>query len=282
MNKSDDRAQHNTPKHELALLGIPHDANSSYLKGAASAPPLIREAFHQYSSNTWSESGVDLGRAGVFFDAGDLKLQNVAGETDFPVIEKAVMQLVEKGLRPICLGGDHAVTLPVVLALGQRFGPVDILHFDAHPDLYDCFEDNPYSHACPFARLMESGKVNRLVQVGIRTLNGHERHQAEKFGVEMIEMRHFAGLAPLEFQMPLYISFDLDALDPAFAPGVSHPEPGGLTVRQALDVIQAFSAPRIIGADIVEYNPQRDSAGITAMVAAKMLKEIAVRMPASI
>lgn len=262
----------------MALLGIPHDANSAHLQGAASAPPLIREAFHCYSSNTWSESGIDIGREGIFFDAGDLDLQNVLGDSDFSGIEKAVLQLVDDGLPPICLGGDHTVTLPVVRALGQRFEKVDILHFDAHPDLYDCFENNPYSHACPFARIMESGKVNRLVQVGIRTLNGHQRSQAERFGVEMMEMRHFAELEPLEFNLPLYISFDLDALDPAFAPGLSHPEPGGLSVRQAIDVIQALSAPRIIGADIVECNPQRDPTGITAMVAAKMMKEIAARM----
>jgi len=265
-------------KYRLALLGIPHDANSSYLPGPAAAPPLIREAFRCYSSTTWSESGIEIGREGILFDAGDLALQNVPGDTDFPGIEKAVLQLIDSGLPLICLGGDHAVTLPVVTALGQRFEKVDILHFDAHPDLYDSFENNPHSHACPFARIMESGKVNRLIQVGIRTLNAHQRSQAERFGVEMVEMRSFAWLEPLVFHQPLYISFDLDALDPAFAPGLSHPEPGGLSVRQALDVLQGMTAPRIIGADIVEYNPRRDPTGITAMVAAKMLKEIAARM----
>lgn len=265
-------------KYKLALLGIPHDANSTFLKGTSSAPPLIREAFHCYSSNTWSESGIDLGREEIFFDAGDLELKNILGDDDFPGIERAILQLIDNNLPPISLGGDHAVTLPVFLALGQRHEKVDILHFDAHPDLYNRFEDNPFSHACPFARIMESGKINRLVQVGIRTLNGHQRRQAEKFGVEMLEMRNSINTGHLKFDMPLYISFDLDALDPAFAPGLSHPEPGGLTVRQALRIIQALSAPKIIGADIVEYNPERDPSGITALVAAKILKEIAARM----
>lgn len=282
MGDTKDHFQQDMGKHKLALLGIPHDANSSHLQGPASAPPLIRKAFRCDSTNTWSESGTDIGREGILFDAGDLDVQNVPGDSDFPKIEKAVLQLVDNGLPPICLGGDHAVTLPVAAALGQRFEKMDILHFDAHPDLYDRFGNNPYSHACPFARIMESGKVNRLVQVGIRTLNGHLRSQAERFGVEMIEMKHFAGLEPLEFHHPLYISFDLDALDPAFAPGLSHPEPGGLSVRQAIDVIQGFSAPRIIGADIVECNPRQDPTGITAMAAAKLLKEIAARMLAYI
>ncbi|MCK5058211.1 MAG: agmatinase [Candidatus Aminicenantes bacterium] len=265
-------------KYKLALLGIPHDANSSYLKGTSAAPPLIREAFHCYSSNKWSESGIDLGGEEIFFDAGDLQLKNIAGDEDFPTIEKAVLRLVDNHLPPISFGGDHAVSLPVIRAMLQRYEKIDILQFDAHPDLYDSFENNPFSHACLFARVMESGQVNRLVQVGIRTRNAHQRRQAERFAVEMIEMRRLSNLNPLLFTMPLYISFDLDALDPAFAPGLSHPEPGGLTVRQALRVIQELSAPRIIGADIVEYNPRRDPSGITAMVAAKIFKEIAARM----
>ena len=229
MNNKNDRLDKNPGKNKLALLGIPHDANSSHMKGTAAAPPLIRDAFNCYSSNKWSESGIDLGAEDIFFDAGDVQLKNVPGDEDFPAIEKAVEQLLENHLPPISLGGDHAISLPVIKAILRRYEKIDILHFDAHPDLYDSFEDNPFSHACPFARVMESGQVNRLVQVGIRTLHAHQRRQAERFAVEMIEMRHFSGMKPLEFTGPLYISFDLDALDPAFAPGVSHLEPGGLS-----------------------------------------------------
>ncbi len=256
-------------------MGIPHDANSSYMPGAALAPPLIREAFRCYSSCTWSESGIDVGDAEILFDAGDLQLKNTPGNEDFPEIEQAVLRALEKDFTPIFLGGDHAVTYPVIGALYKRYGQIDILHFDAHPDLYDRFADNPFSHACPFARIMENGMANRLVQVGIRTLNDHLRSQAGKFGVEMREMRHLTFPLNLKFDKPLYISFDLDVLDPAHAPGLSHPEPGGLTVRQAIQAIQDVSAPCLIGADIVEYNPKRDPAGLTAMTAAKILKEIA-------
>ena len=103
----------------------------------------------------------------------------------------------------------------------------------AHPDLYEEFEGNRLSHACPFARIMEAGLAKRLVQVGIRTLNRHQREQAEKFGVDMIEMRSLGAFDKLKADGPVYITFDTDVLDPAFAPGVSHREPGGISVREA-------------------------------------------------
>lgn len=140
------------------------------------------------------------------------------------------------------------------------------------------FEGNALSHACPFARIMESGCARRLVQVGIRTLTAHHRAQIARFGVEVHEAR---SLAPrdlaLRFERPVYLSFDMDALDPAFAPGVSHHEPGGLSVRDALHLIQGFEG-RLVGADIVEFNPRRDVHDMTAMVAAKLVKEIAARL----
>jgi arginase family enzyme len=164
--------------------------------------------------------------------------------------------------------------VPVIEALADRQGPVDILHFDAHPDLYDDFEGNPRSHASPFARIMERGLARRLVQVGIRTLNRHCRDQAERFGVEVVEMRCFAPEAVPQPEGPLYISLDMDGFDPAFAPGVSHHEPGGLSVRDVLAVLDRVRAP-VVGADIVEYNPSRDLNGVTAVLAAKLVKEVA-------
>jgi arginase family enzyme len=124
---------------------------------------------------------------------------------------------------------------------------------------------------------MEEGLAKRLVQVGIRTVNGHQREQAERFGVEFVEMRNWRDDLTLDFDSPVYISFDLDALDPAFAPGVSHREPGGLSTRQAIGVIQRLRA-KVVGADIVEFNPRMDPAQITAVVCAKLLKEIAAKM----
>lgn len=219
-----------------------------------------------------TESGRELGADIAFEDLGDLPLTE--GEGDFDLIRAAAETAARSGATPIFLGGDHMVTYPIVAGLSAIHGPVNILHFDAHPDIYDDFEGDPLSHASPFARIMERGLANRLVQVGLRTVNAHCREQAQRFGVEMVEMRDFSVEAVPIPDAPLYISLDLDALDPAFAPGVSHHEPGGLSVREVLNVLQRINAP-IIGADIVEYNPTRDINGMTAVVAAKSVKELA-------
>ncbi len=263
-------------KNDVALVGILSDANSSYMRGAAGAPALIRRALHSGSANLCSELGVDLKDNTGFVDVGD---RPVADDADsFLAIEAEIRKITDQGALPLVLGGDHAISYPVMRAIHRANGPVNILHFDAHPDLYDDYEGNPWSHASPFARIMEKGLASRLVQVGIRTLSGHLRQQVERFGVEVHEMRTLdLDSIGRDFEGPVYISCDLDALDPAFAPGVSHHEPGGLSVRDMLGIIQRLPN-RIIGADIVEYNPQRDINDMTAMVAAKLLKEIAGRM----
>ena len=256
------------------ILGIPFDANSSWLRGAAGAPPIIRVALTSDSSNSWTETGIDLIPEGTYCDAGDLKF---TFDEPFVAIEKRVGELLDKDLRPVCLGGDHSITLPIMRAFGAHIAGLTILHFDAHPDLYDELEGNRMSHACPFARVIEEGAAKRLIQIGIRTMTGHQREQAKKFGVEVIEMRHLPALDRMKVDGPLYISFDMDALDPAFAPGISHREPGGMSVREALAHIHAITG-KIAGADIVEFNPARDNTQITATVAAKLLKEILGKM----
>src|SRR5277367_2852365 len=171
-----------SPKGKPVLLGIPLDFNSSYLRGAAEAPPLIREAFRCDSSNSWSETGVNLGLPDLFGDAGDMIISEGG---DFETIEREVSQLLASGERPICLGGDHSITYPIVRAFGRQYRDLTIVHFDAHSDLYDEFQGSRYSHACPFARIMEEGCAQRLIQIGIRTSNQHLREQAARFGVEI-------------------------------------------------------------------------------------------------
>jgi agmatinase len=251
------------------LVGVPFDANSSYLRGAAGAPAVIRSAFHSSSSNYWSELGVDLGAEAIYEDAGDLQF----GQDAFAQIESRVGQLVDRGLRPLSLGGDHSITFPLVRAVSKRVPDLTILHFDAHPDLYDDFENNRHSHASPFARILEERLAKRLLQVGIRTLNRHQREQAERFGVEIIEMRNVPALEKMKVQGPVYISFDMDVLDPAFAPGISHREPGGMSVREAITHLHAIKG-HVVGADLVEFNPAQDVSNVTAMVAAKLVKEL--------
>lgn len=256
----------------VRLIGLPTDSRSSFLRGAAAAPAAIRAALASDHGNMAAECGLEIGDEIAFEDAGDLQLDEAPG--DFDRIRDCASAAARAGAVPIFLGGDHFVTFPVVAGLAAVHGPLNILHFDAHPDLYEDFGGNPLSHASPFARIMEGGHARQLVQVGIRTLNRHCRDQAQRFGVEIVEMRDFTpGGVPLP-DAPLYVSIDLDALDPAFAPGVSHHEPGGLSVRDILAVLHRLSQP-IVGADVVEYNPARDINGVTAVVAAKLVKELA-------
>ncbi len=258
------------------IIGLPYDASSSFLRGAAEAPPVIRAALRSLSSNEWSESLIDLGADGVLADAGDLDLSDAA--TVLESIEHGVRAVIDGGGRPISLGGDHSVTYPVLRAIRRSHPKLTILHIDAHPDLYDEFEGDRHSHACPFARIMENQLADRLVQVGIRTMSGRQREQVERFGVEVIDMRAWsAGVRPA-VEGPVYVSLDMDALDPAFAPGVSHHEPGGLSTREVITLIQSIPRGTIIGADVVELNPRRDSEGLTAPVCAKLVKELASHM----
>jgi len=148
-----------------------------------------------------------------------------------------------------------------------------ILHIDAHPDIYHEYQGNPRSHTSPFARIMEERLADRLIQVGLRTINSHHREQFKRFGVEIVEAGRCGGQFRPDLKTPVYISMDIDALDPAYAPGVSHREPGGLSTRQVIDLIHTIEQP-IVGADIVEYNPRCDISNMTATVAAKLVKEI--------
>jgi agmatinase len=263
---------------KLALLGIPLDDNSSFMKGAALAPPVIRQALHSDSANYWSETGVDLGKREIFYDAGDLQFASPASA--FMEIERTVAELLEYNLPIISLGGDHSITYPILKAFRKKYARLSILHFDAHPDFYDELLGNRFSHASPFARIMEERLADRLVQIGIRTLTAHQRAQAEKFGVEIHEMKDWRGFIELKFDTPVYLTIDLDGLDPAFAPGVSHHEPGGLSTREVLNQIHAINAP-VVGADIVEFNPTREVMNMTAMTCAKLLKEVAAKMLSS-
>lgn len=260
----------------IALIGLPTDINSSFERGAAKGPAAVREALWSDRGNLSCESGLEIGVDITLNDQGDLALSEDTPSDD-ALIRAAVSRTLEAGDSPILIGGDHAVTFPILQALSAHYGPVNILHFDAHSDLYDDFDGNPRSHASPFARIMEAGLAKRLVQLGVRTLTRHCREQAERFGVEIIPMADFTPSAVPMFEGPTYISVDLDGIDPSEAPGVAHPEPGGLTTREVLAVLRRVKAP-IIGADIVELNPDRDVNGVTAILAAKLVREIAALM----
>lgn len=263
---------------KIGLIGLPTDINSSYLRGCGHAPLRVRELMSADMMNKISESGLHLGTDFEFVDHGDVQL---AGSDEQFLIERAVVETIEAGFTPLCIGGDHSVTYPIMKAIARRFGPVSILHIDAHPDLYKNYQDNRFSHASPFARIMEDGLASRLVQVGIRTLTRHQKEQAQRYRVEMITMAEIEAVSTLTFNGPLYISIDLDGLDPSQAPGVSHHEPGGLDIRQLLSIFHTIKTP-VIGCDIVEYNPERDLNDMTCAVVLKLIKELSALMASSI
>ncbi len=259
----------------VSVIGIPLDENSSFMEGASGAPSKIRDSYFSPASNFFTEELVNLEKISNFYDMGDIKFSS--SEDKFIRIYDDLYELYQSGHRVISLGGDHSITWPALQAASKIYSNLTILHFDAHPDLYDNFLNNPFSHASPFARIMENKLANKLVQVGIRTMNTHQKEQADRFNVQVYDMITLEKGFSFKFNGPVYISLDLDVLDPAYAPGLSHYEPGGMNIRDVLQIIQKVNAP-VIGADIVELNPERDINGITAMTAAKFLKEIAGKM----
>lgn len=265
---------HESSSPPVAVLGLPYDGSSSFRRGPALAPHHIREALVSPSANMSTECGIDLASETRWSDVGDLDLPAHQDPTD--AIRDGVGALLAEGKRVLCLGGDHWVSYGILKAYAQAHPGLTLLHLDAHGDLYDHLDGNRTSHACPFARIMEDGLVKRLVQVGVRTLTAHQREQAERFGVEIVEMRHWTGQVPA-LEGPLYLSLDLDVLDPAFAPGISHHEPGGMSTREVLRIVQSLEVP-VVGADLVELNPLRDLQKMTAMVAAKLMKEMLARL----
>ncbi len=266
--------------YDLAVIGVPFDEKSSYLRGAAKGPAAIRAASTEAMINPCTELGVDLALDTVLVDLGDISIKGGFFRLASRLEEK-ITEIIKAKAVPFVLGGDHSISYPVVKAFAEKIKPLDILHFDAHPDMYDEFKGDPYSHACPFARILEEGLARHIVQVGIRAANSAQRKKAEKFGVEWIEMKDLLEKTSLEFSNPLYISFDIDALDPAFAPGVSHCEPGGLSTRQVINMIHKLNA-EIVGMDVVEVNPDKDVSGITASAAVKIAMEVMGKVVLSI
>ena len=260
----------------VSLLGVPYDAHSSFLRGPAGAPAAVRAALTCGSANWCTERGTDLdpAKGARWQDRGDLDLPDEV-EPALAAIRAAAADAIADGGRLVSIGGDHLVTWPLVQAMTEVHEGLTILHFDAHPDLYDELDGDRYSHACPFARIMEEGKVARLIQFGIRTMTPHQREQAERFGVEVHEARSGVSMVD-DLRGPVYASIDIDVLDPAYAPGISHHEPGGWSTRQLLDALAAVSAAGVpvVGADLVEINPTRDINEMTAMVGAKLIREL--------
>lgn len=261
----------------VVLVGLPWDADSSHLAGAAQAPQHIRRALRSPSGNLYSESGLSLEKEGRFRVLGDLKMES--DRKSFQRVTDLTSLLLERQISPLYLGGDHSITQAVLEAYEAAFDRLTVVQFDAHPDLYPEFDGNRFSHASVMHRVLERGNIKQLIQVGVRADTTEQLETARQYGVERVSVQRDGQLdwAALEIQGPIYVSIDLDVLDPAFAPGVSHPEHGGLSSRELIELIQTLPPP-IVGADLVELNPTRDLNGLSAGLAAKLVKELGARM----
>jgi agmatinase len=258
----------------VVVIGLPTSRNSSYLRASPDAPARVAAAVLREEGNPFAENGVDVSDRSLVRYLGALALET---DDEFDRIRRVAAEAFRLGKHPLFIGGDHSVTYPVLAGLHEVHGPVDIVHVDAHPDLYDELGGNRLSHASPFARILEAGYARSLTQYGLRTFTAHQREQAARFGVTSHEMRHHRRWSPPKLQGPVYVSLDLDAMDPAFVPGVAHQEPGGMSVRDVLDVLGWVDQPVVAG-DVVEYHPARDIQGTTATVAAKLVRELAAKM----
>ncbi len=256
------------------ILGFEWDASSSHSRGPALAPTVVKRLLSSEASSSYSVELIDMREAIDDYLIPPLPEDGAAARS---VISKTVAECLASGHAPLSVGGDHSVTYPILKAVAAKHGPVNVLHVDAHPDLHDEFEGDKFSHASPFARALEDGLVKKLVQIGIRCWDPKQLELAKRYKVKILRADQ-ADEAPADiFAGPLYMSIDLDGLDPAFAPGVSHPEPGGLSTLDVLKLIRRIKGP-LIGADVVELNPERDFQMTTARVVVRLIKELAARM----
>ncbi len=254
---------------EYVLLGLPYDAGSSFRPGTRLAPAQIRQMAESLSPCT--ERGLDLSALPAL-DLGDLSLGNRAPLV-FEQIKTRVGGIFDRNAVPILLGGDHSITVPCFAAALSRYPGLRLLYLDAHPDLYPDYQGDTYSHACVVARILElQGMTGESVtQVGIRAVSPQQLEVAQRAGIRLVPSWEADSFCYAE-EGPVYLSVDIDVLDPAYAPGCGNPVPSGLSSRWLLSLIQGLRA-KIVALDVVEVNPLIDPAGITALAAVRVVTE---------
>ena len=271
---------------DVALLGIPYDGGTSYRTGARFGPRAVRE--QSSLIRPWNPvlKVHPFDRLKVA-DCGDVDVVPISIERTHVAIEAKIDTVLAAGARPLSVGGDHSITLPILRSLAKRHGPLAVVHFDAHPDTWDEYFGSKLFHGTPFRRAIEEHLIDpkRFIQVGIRgPLYGsedfefHDQHGIEVLRIEPIKEQGLAWatgkLARLR-GMPLYCSFDIDACDPAYAPATGTPEVGGLTSWEALTLVRSLVGATLVGADVVEVSPPYDGPGqITALLAANLAFEL--------
>jgi agmatinase len=271
---------------DVALLGVPYDGGVSYRTGARFGPRAVRE--QSSLIRPWNPvlKVHPFDRLRVA-DCGDVDVVPISIERTHAAIEAKIDAVLAARARPLTVGGDHSITLPILRSLARRHGPLGVVHFDAHPDTWDEYFGSKLFHGTPFRRAIEEGLINtdRMIQVGIRgPLYGpedfafHDEHGLEVLRIEPIKEQGLPWAVDRLARLrggPLYCSFDIDALDPAYAPATGTPEVGGLTSWEALSLVRALAGTSLVGADIVEVSPPYDGPGqITSLLAANLAFEL--------
>lgn len=272
---------------EIGIFGVPFDLGTTNRPGARFGPRELRQAAATLRRLNQA-TGVDPFALAACADLGDAPVNPADLADSLRRIETFVDGVVTRGIVPLVAGGDHLTSLPVLRALARRHGPLGMVHFDAHTDFYDAyFGGFRYTHGTPFRRAFEEGLIDpkRVVQIGIRgTLyDGEDVAFARSVGVRVVSIeelvdRGFPAIASEARRIagggPVYVSFDIDAIDPAQAPGTGTPEVGGIDVHTAQRMIRLLDGLDLVGADLVEVSPPYDVGGITAWTGANLLFEL--------
>lgn len=258
----------------LAIVGAPMDCTTSFRPGTRFGPSRVREV-----SEGLEEYSFYLDRSlkeVAFYDAGDVPVVFGDVDTTLTRIRDVLKGIVELGKIPLLIGGEHLVSLPAIEVLADRYKELRVLHFDAHADLRDEYLDQRLSHATVMRRVAERVGAENLYQFGIRSGTVEEfcfGHAKTHFYPDTI-LEPLRDSLPELGKDPIYVTIDIDVVDPAFAPGTGNPEPAGCTSRELLEVVHLFSCLNVVGVDIVELSPPLDYADITAILVAKLVREI--------
>jgi agmatinase len=270
---------------DVALYGIPFDGGCSYRPGARFGPRHIRE--HSSLIRPWNSTlDVEPFERLRVADCGDVDIVPISIEGTFAAIERTLGPAVQGGAAPLCAGGDHTITLAILRVLARRHGRLGLVHFDAHPDTWDRYFGLPYYHGSTFRRAWRRDDRRRPLDPGgdswaavrPRRLRFQSAHGFEVLRIEEIKARGSDWVAERLARLaggPVYCSFDIDAVDPAYAPATGTPEVGGLTSYEALAMVRALRPLDLRGADVVEVSPPYDGPGaITGLLAANLLFEL--------
>ncbi|AQT82267.1 agmatinase [Mycolicibacterium litorale] len=273
-------------RYDVAVVGAPFDAGVTYRPGARFGPSHIRQASRLLKPYNPALDVQPFARQQVV-DAGDLLFNPFDIGTAVQQIEDGALELLRDGARLVTLGGDHTIAYPLLRAVNKIHGPVALVHFDAHLDTWDTYFNTPLTHGTPFRRAAEEGLFvsGHSAHVGIRgsLYSPDDLSEDAGMGFHVVHCRDFLrrsiddvidGLRQTIGDRPLYVSIDIDVLDPAHAPGTGTPEAGGMTSRELLEILRGFDGLALIGADVVEVSPAYDHAEITGIAAANIAYEL--------